>query len=124
MERIPFFPTMATDRSGLSAGPIDGLLVSGQNLERPSDTPWKNFTVGHVEPPSGVTPAEYFARLQRVDVAYCDCADYDTFPGIMNSYNSNSYVGGLIWATGGRSSVDLGQYYGGQDPIPLANYLK
>ena len=50
--------------------------------------------------------------------------DYDLFPGISDSYNSNSYVHGLIRATGGTSAVDLNGYVGGANPLPSTYFRK
>ncbi|PIR24717.1 MAG: hypothetical protein COX62_08630 [Deltaproteobacteria bacterium CG_4_10_14_0_2_um_filter_43_8] len=109
-----------TDEAGktstLSAGPEGGKLVSEPN--RASDAPEKNSTIGRVTPPEGVTTNDYINELRRADGKYCDCADYDLFPGVSDSYNSNSYVRGLIEATGGKASVNFGNYYGGNDPLP------
>ncbi|ALU44081.1 SpvB/TcaC N-terminal domain-containing protein [Pseudoalteromonas rubra] len=108
----------------ISAGPegltIEGaqLLVSGQTAQRPTDMPSENFTVGEVIAPEGMTNAEYFNQLKSAQLIYCNCVDYDLFPGIMNSYNSNSFVSGIIQATGGTPTVDLSFYYGGGKPLP------
>ena len=110
-----------TDDSGphwISAGPEDGLLVSGQDLQRPTDKPVLNVTIGEVSPPNGVSVSDYFQELQKVDLQYCDCVDYDLFPRLMDSYNSNSYVSGLIQATGGTSTVNLSNFVGGAKPLP------
>ena len=53
---------------------------------------------------------------------YQNNVDYDLFPGIMDSYNSNSYVSGLIKATGGTPSIDMSQFYGGGKPLPAKHF--
>ena len=68
--------------------------------------------------PQGVTAQQYMQRILKADRFYCDCVDYDLFPGISNSYNSNSYIRGIINYTGGSNSVDLGGFVGGNDPLP------
>jgi RHS repeat-associated protein len=102
----------------LSAGSTDGELRSDVN--RPTDAPVNNNTLGTVTPPAGVSPGRYFSNLLAADANYCDCFDYDVFPGALPGagYNSNSYVPGLVRATGGVSSVNLGNYYGGETPLP------
>ena len=109
-----------TDANGkvvtFSAGPDDGLLVS--NLNRSSDAPANNFTVDLVTLSKDTTAQSYVNSLRQADSAYCDCVDYDLFPGVADSFNSNSYVRGLLNATGGATSVNLGDYYGGNDPLP------
>ena len=102
----------------ISAGPEDGLLVSGQDLQRPTDAPPLNLTIAEVQPPPRVSAGEYFSLLQRTDQLYCDCLDYDTFPSVMDVYNSNSYVHGLIQVTGGTATVNFGRYVGGSKPVP------
>ncbi len=113
-----------TDANGetvtFSAGPDGGLLVS--DLNRSSDAPANNFTVDLVTLPKGATAQSYVNSLRQADSAYCDCVDYDLFPGVVDSFNSNSYVRGLLNATGGRTSVNLGDYYGGNDPLPRHHF--
>lgn len=106
----------------LSAEGIDDKLTSNPN--RPTDIPAKNITLGTVTPPAGVSPGEYFSALRAADSQYCDCFDYDVFPGALpgTGYNSNSYVSGLIRATGGVPSVNLGNYYGGGNPLPAGAF--
>jgi hypothetical protein len=75
-----------------------------------------------VNTPKGVSASQYVKQLVTADSHYGDNLDYDLFPGMMDSYNSNSYVRGLIQATGGSTSVNLGTYYGGNDPVPSCNF--
>jgi hypothetical protein len=100
----------------------DNLLVSGQTLERPTDSPPKNFIIGEVTPPEGMTTKEYFNLLQGLETNYCQCVDYDVYPGMMDSYNSNSFVAGLINASGGCASFNLGYFYGGNKPLPSSYF--
>jgi RHS repeat-associated protein len=106
----------------LSAGDRGGELESEVN--RPLDTPSNNITMGTVMPPDGSSPGAYFAALLAADSRYCDCLDYDLFPGALpgDGYNSNSYVAGLIEATGGSTVVDLGRFYGGGTPLPTSSF--
>ena len=101
----------------LSAEKIDGDLKSDVN--RPSDWPEKNELIALVIPPDGVSPGDFFDRLKDLDDAYCDCYDYDVFPGMLpgEGYNSNSYAVGLIEAGGG--TVHLLDYSGTDDPLPV-----
>jgi hypothetical protein len=80
--------------------------------------------MGTVMPPDGSSPGAYFAALLAADSRYCDCLDYDLFPGALpgDGYNSNSYVAGLIEATGGSTVVDLGRFYGGGTPLPTSSF--
>ena len=88
------------------------------NGQRPGDLPERNTTLGEVQPPDGVGSDAYFEQLRRGTELYCDCADYDLFPAIGGGYNSNSFVRGLIDATGGRSDFDFSRVVGGERPLP------
>ena len=96
-----------------------GNLINGF---RPTDAPQFNRTIATVTPPSGVTPSQYFQVLSSAASVYCNCVDYDLFPGLSDSYNSNSYVAGLLNATGGSSSRDLSFFYGGAKPLPKSYF--
>lgn len=106
----------------LSAERIDGKLTS--NVNRPTDAPANNITLGTVTPPAGVSPGDYFSSLRGADAQYCDCLDYDLFPEALpgTGYNSNGYVPGLIRVTGGAPSLNLGNYYGGATPVPAGAF--
>ena len=110
----------------LSAGPegtsTEGLVSLVSSPYRPSDTPGNNSILGRVIPPSGMSAASYFQELQTADAFYCDCADYDLFPGAANGYNSNSYVNSLIGVTGGSASVNMNGFVGGGNAIPEMNF--
>ena len=115
-----------TDENGrttvISAGSKDGLLYSEADQDGYSDAPAGNFTVDLVNTPDGTTSTQYVQRLLRADSNYSDNVDYDLFPGVQDSYNSNSYLRGLIQATGGSTSVDLGGYVGGSKPLPACHF--
>ena len=82
------------------------------------------FTVGVLQPPEGITLDDYFQRLRTIDNQYNDQAPYDLFPYFdEGAYNSNSYVRGLIEATGGRTTVNFDDYYGGGSPLPITEYF-
>jgi RHS repeat-associated protein len=115
---IEYVPTDGSGASWVSAGPEDGLLVSGVDGARPTDIPSNNFTVGVITPPPGASVSQYYQSILSADSTYCDCVDYDLFPGVADSYNSNSYIHGLINATGGSVSVDLNNFVGGSKPLP------
>jgi hypothetical protein len=105
-------------RQWISAGSRMGRLVSGQNGERDTDDPNRNFALGVIAPPPGLTDGEYYQHLKDADIAYGDNADYDLFPEIMNGYNSNGFVRGLLDDTGGSYSVDFDRLVGGDSPVP------
>ena len=92
-----------------------GTLFNGV---RPTDAPSVNETIGIANPPAGMSNDEYFAVLINASNNYDGQLDYDLFPEVGDSYNSNSYVSGIISATGGSTNVDLCGYVGGCKPVP------
>jgi hypothetical protein len=103
----------------LSAGEKDGKLKS--DLNRPTDSPANNITLGIVLPPAGMSAEAYFDLLLAADAQYCDCFDYDLFPEALpgEGYNSNSYISGLINATGGTPiQINMDRFFGGSTPLP------
>jgi RHS repeat-associated protein len=118
---------------------MDRLVVGVGNLAngmRPTDAPSRNIALGRVIPPMGLSADEYFDRLKEATVRYQQIAagaqpmtgqgadsappivDYDLFPGIANGYNSNSFLHGLLDATGGTTTIDLNDFIGGEKPLP------
>ncbi|MBI5138043.1 MAG: hypothetical protein HZA24_12005 [Nitrospirae bacterium] len=88
------------------------------NVNETRDRPEQNTTLGLVVPPAGMTDVQYIEVLKATNNTYPDNVDYDLFPGIGNGYNSNSYIHGILNATGGRASVDLNDFVGGSSPLP------
>jgi hypothetical protein len=115
----------------ISAGPDWGRLRSGvgaldQNEdpigERPRDEPRENTFMGHITPPQSMSAADYWQRLKTMDARYGDNVDYDLFPEIQDSYNSNSYTRGLLEASGGTSTVPYDELVGGASPLPPQHF--
>ncbi|WP_412970824.1 RHS repeat domain-containing protein [Glaciecola sp. MF2-115] len=104
----------------LSAGPLNGKLT--KEINRPSDKPEKNITVGIVTPPEGLSTEQYFDELEGAIDNYNNNIDYDLFPAFADSYNSNSFIIGLIQATGGAVTIDYNNYVGGEKPLPSQNF--
>ncbi|MYF10821.1 MAG: hypothetical protein F4229_07550 [Gammaproteobacteria bacterium] len=105
----------------LSAGPEILVLVS--DADRESDVqPGSNFTIGRVYPPDGLTIEAYYRELEMADGYYRDNLDYDLFPSEEAGYNSNSYVRGILEATGGSTSVEFGDFVGGAKPVPAEHF--
>ena len=106
----------------LSAGPEGTLpyLVSRPN--RPSDTSALNMVLGTVNDPQSPSGEAYFAELLLADANYDDDLRYALFPTAAGSYNSNSYVRGLIDATGGVTTVNLASFVGGDRPVPASKF--
>ncbi len=93
----------------------DGLLVSIPNA--PSDRPALMMTLGTVSSSLGSTL--YWARLVAADLAYDDNLPYDAVPAAGDGgYNSNGYSHGLVRATAGVPSIDMGRFVGGEKPVP------
>jgi RHS repeat-associated protein len=121
----------------ISAGPPEGRLdfglfgdpvVSGvgtlDNPVRQTDRPEFNTTIGTVSPPVGASPGEYFNSLTAAAASFCGCVDYALFPSnAFDGYNSNSFIAGIVQATGGIPSVPFSRFVGGQLPIPGQYYL-
>ncbi|MCZ0945655.1 MAG: hypothetical protein OXJ53_21580 [Gammaproteobacteria bacterium] len=105
----------------LSAGP--GILVLVSERNRKSDVePGSNFTIGKVNPPGELSVGDYFDELIKAQEYYCNCLDYDLFPREEEGYNSNSYVRGILEATGGSVPVEFGDFVGGGKPVPAERF--
>jgi uncharacterized protein RhaS with RHS repeats len=90
----------------ISAGPVSNTLVSSPN--RTSDLGPQEGAV-KFSIPSNRTEFSYFNDVARADANYDDGLDYDLFPAqegngsifvADDGYNSNSFVSGLLQATG------------------------
>jgi len=114
----------------ISGGPAKGVgdnlygnsLAGGYNDT--SDLPINNSTLAVISPPQGVSNAEYILTLDSAQANYCDCLPYELFPGITGSHNSNSFIHGLIDATGGSINYNLDGLVGGSDPVPACAFSK
>jgi len=117
--------------STISAGPnwdptngsIPGQLTS--TPDRGSDE--NNDFVANVIPPDGMTAEAYWGVLQQADGNYGQDLDYDLLPETLfpddTGYNSNSYVFGILGATGGQAEgVNPGDYEGGLTPVPTNEF--
>ena len=104
----------------LSAGSQNGLLTKDYN--RGSDDPLKNLLAAPVN--RGETPAEdYFDELIALQDNYKNNLNYDLVPGLYSDgYNSNSYVAGLVYASGGFTLLDFNLYVGGAKPVPASEF--
>ncbi len=121
---LEFTEAPGADPSTLSAGPggsLGGSLVNTPN--RGSDDPANNYTVGVVTPPPGMGAREYWQSLVTADQNYENqcCVGYDAIPGLLpgrTQYNSNSFVTGLVNATGGTTSASTYKFTGADTPVP------
>ncbi|MEN8723585.1 MAG: hypothetical protein ABF335_11950 [Alphaproteobacteria bacterium] len=96
-----------------------GILGNLQsNIGREEDSPEINKILGTVQLPEGINAEEYLQNLRQADEAYCDCVDYDFFPEFGDSHNSNSYIRGILEATGAKANIDWDGFVGGRRPVP------
>jgi hypothetical protein len=106
----------------ISAGPkgIAPNLVS--DLNRPSDLAPLNMTLGTVSDPGNPVAASYFLELLAADANYDDDLPYSAVPLLPGVYNSNSYVGGIMNATGGVPTIDMNAFVGGGRAVPISEF--
>ena len=113
----------------LGAGPEGGRLVS--NINR--DTDRVAHQGGHVvnRPNDCANEDTYIDRLFTSDANYPDNLDYDLFPAnpgnrrllvADDGFNSNSYVAGLLGATGGTVARPTVNVPGWNRPVPAASF--
>jgi hypothetical protein len=119
----------------ISAGPnrlIGGRLASGVGTldeegkpigERSADDPNKTTTVGQITPGEGMTDADQWEVLKALDAYYKDNVDYDVNPEWQDSYNSNSYVRGLLDTGGAAYTVPFDDYVGGESPLSVRHFV-
>ena len=93
--------------------------------DRKGDEPSNNATTGTVLPPPGTSEELYFSQLLAANGSYCNCLEYQSWPGMMpgTGYNSNGYVTGILNATGGTASVVLSGYIGAKTPVPASAFF-
>lgn len=112
----------------ISAGSEHGQLVSGVGGKdypevRSRDRSDNMSTVGRITPPKGMTNADQWEILKSLDSYYKDNVDYDTWPELQDSYNSNSYTRGLLDAGGATYTVPFDEYVGGASPLPAQHFI-
>jgi hypothetical protein len=112
--------TLGAQPSGYNGDGIDlfGTLVGVAN--NPGDSPCKLHDLTRVRRPHGMTDTQFIQRLLSEFAAYENNLAYDPFPVSWNqTYNSNSFVSGLIIGAG-RSPPNLpGVRPGYGNPIPV-----
>jgi len=66
-----------------------------------------------------MNPGDYWDNVVQAGSNCCGTLDYALFPSrFFSGYNSNSYLAGLVQATGGTPSVDFSGFVGGGHPVP------
>lgn len=104
----------------LSAGSENGLLTKSYN--RSSDESINNLLAAPVQK-IGLTPEKYFNKLIALQDKYKNNLNYDLWPGLYSDgYNSNSYVAGLVAASGGLTVLNFDDYVGGDKPVPASEF--
>ena len=114
---------MYTPQTTISAGPEGSLPYLVSRVNRPTDNAALNMVLGTVNDPQSPSAEAYFAELLMADANYDDDLRYALFPVGSLSYNSNSYVRGLIDATGGVTTVNLASLVGGDKPVPASKFF-
>ena len=127
-----FRPNADTTAETISSAPstltgINERLVG--EVDRGSDRPVLNRTVGSIVPPAGVTPTAYWATLRgAVGVFNSGTAlDYDLgagrLPGRLgDGYNSNGFLVGIVRATGGQIRGSLSGFVEANRPVPSSSF--
>lgn len=106
-------PDVGSSPRTLSAFEKDDFLYSMPNREADEN----NVTLGTVASP--LAAATYYNRMVAADNLYKDkCLEYDLVPEVADGYNSNSWVHGLVRATGGTADINLNLFVGGSKPVP------
>ncbi|WP_295033660.1 RHS repeat-associated core domain-containing protein, partial [Shewanella sp.] len=107
----------------MGAGP-NGSWNLESNYNRPTDA--AEHTGGiTITPPNGMTENEFVDKLIQSEVNYKDNLGYSFNPNGTDTFNSNSYVSGLLNAAGvdlGEISVPNGQ--GFNKPVPKEYFEK
>jgi len=115
----------------LGAGPEGGLLVS--NLNRPADAAEhsaKNYIT--IDPPKVYADENTFIKkLLELDGYYMDDLDYDLFPAKKkeqvwwwadDGFNSNSFIAGLLAASGAEVPTPPVSTPGFDKPVPKEHF--
>ena len=116
------YTSVARPTTTLSAGPEGALPYLVSSVNRPSDISALNMVLGTVNDPQSPSGDVYFAELLLADANYDDDLVYALFPVAPGAYNSNSYVRGLIDATGGVTTANLSAFVGGNKPVPASKF--
>jgi hypothetical protein len=106
----------------ISAGPKGAVPNLVSELNRVSDLAPLNMTLGTVSDPGNPLAASYFLELLATDAKYDDDLLYAAVPVLPGVYNSNSYVSGLLNATGGVPTIDMNAFVGGGKPVPVSEF--
>jgi RHS repeat-associated protein len=87
----------------------------------PGDNPCKLEGLTTVNPPSGMTDRQFINALISAALSYNDNQSYFGFLGL--GYNSNSYVSGILTATGATLPIFPVWLPGYNTPIPLPQQI-
>ncbi|MBN1238582.1 MAG: VCBS repeat-containing protein [Gammaproteobacteria bacterium] len=124
---LPFMHTaLEYNRSTVSAYDTDsrmlgnGRLVSEKNWG--GDLPHLMMTLGTASR-SSTAASTYWTMILAADTRYDDNLPYSPTPlAGQGRYNSNGYTHGIIRATGGRATVNMNGFVGGNVPVPSSSF--
>jgi hypothetical protein len=116
------YTSVYTPQTTISAGPEGALPYLVSRVNRPSDVAALNMVLGTVSDPQNPSAESYFAELLGADARYSDDLWYKAIPVLPGQYNSNSYVRGIIDATGGVPTINLSILVGGDRPVPMSKF--
>jgi hypothetical protein len=116
------YTSVYTPVTTISAGPEGVLPYLVSRVNRPSDIAALNMVLGTVSDPQNPSAEAYFAELLGADARYGDDLWYKAIPVLPGQYNSNSYVRGIIDATGGIPTINLSILVGGGRPVPMSSF--
>jgi hypothetical protein len=116
------YTSVYTPVTTISAGPEGALPYLVSRVNRPSDIAALNMVLGTVSDPQNPSAEAYFAELLGADARYGDDLWYKAIPVLPGQYNSNSYVRGIIDATGGIPTINLSILVGGGRPVPVSSF--
>jgi RHS repeat-associated protein len=103
----------------ISLGRPLGNLHSTPNY--PSDAPANLPNLTRIEKPPGMTDTQFIQSLISAANSYQNNAPYNMFPSASGGdYNSNSFVAGVIGATGAIAPALSGAMPGYDKPLPLS----
>ncbi|QQX82677.1 hypothetical protein JK628_10005 [Shewanella sp. KX20019] len=110
----------------MGAGPSSGVVVGNGNLvsdyNREYDAPEHSGGI-QVNLPEGMSEEQFVDKMIGLDGNYQDNADYSFDPNGTSTFNSNSYVSGLLQAAGvDTSKMNVPNAPGFDKPLPKETF--
>ncbi|MDB9895034.1 RHS domain-containing protein, partial [Reinekea forsetii] len=116
------YATLGAGSQGIPS--INAELVSAPNRPTDLDLSTKVESATLALPP-GYSEAMMINKLLSMDRRYCDNLFYELFPepkSVMNGYNSNSYISGLVGAAGMIAPLLSHKVPGYNNPLPFDEF--